>query len=397
MERRQFLQTFTGATTMLLSSAEKSYAAHTGDAGTLSDHIIEQVNTKKVRMYYPRYVSMNSQRGPHGCEFDDTVCEIITNQGAKGWGVPLWRTTEKEAKDFIVGKKMSEIFDPQTGILDKRAAFCDIALYDLAGVILNKPVYEILGAATPETFKCYSGMIYFDDLTRFYNKPLGMDLIVQECAFDYAVGYRQFKLKIGRGFKYTSKSVGMQRDIEVTKLVARNFPDCEILVDGNDGLTLGELQQYLEGIKDVSLFWIEEPFVENVEDYTRLKAFLQQRNIKTLLADGEASPIDHQLLSKLESMKLLDVRLNDIQDIGFSGWRQLMSQLKKSGTLASPHAWGSQLKTHVISHLTAAYGNTATIEGVTCISEEVDFGDYELKEGKLIPSGAPGFGMKLLK
>jgi hypothetical protein len=42
-------------------------------------------------------------------------------------------------------------------------------------------------------------------------------------------------------------------------------------------------------------------------------------------------------------------------------------------------------------------GNTLTIEGVTCQSEDVDFGDYKMEEGKLIPSSAPGFGMKLLK
>lgn len=396
MERRQFLQSITGGTAVLLS-AQQTRSSQITYGNILADHVIEKVNTKKLRMYYPRYVSMNSQRGPHGCEFDDTICEIITNQGAKGWGVPLWRTMEKEAREFVVGKKLSEVFNPQTGILDKRAAFCDMALYDLAGVILNKPVYEVLGAVRPEIFKCYSGMIYFDDLTLFYNKPMGMDLILKECAFDYAVGYRQFKLKIGRGFKYASKKSGMERDIEVTKLVAKSFPDCEILVDGNDGFTVEEFERYLEGIQDVKLFWIEEPFVENLGDYTRLKAFLKERNINTLLADGEASPIDHQLLAKLETMKLLDVRLNDIQDIGFSGWRKLMPQLKKSGTLASPHAWGSQVKTNIISHLSAAYGHTATIEGVTCISEDVDFGAYELKDGKLIPSSAPGFGMKLLK
>ncbi len=397
MERRQFLQTFAGGTAAVLSSAQSSQASYTSAGDSLADHVIKTISTKKMRMYYPRFVSMNSQRGPHGCEFDDTVVEIITNQGAKGWGVPLWRTQEQDARDFLVGKKVSEVFNPQTGILDQRAAFCDIALYDLAGVILNKPVYEILGATKPETFKCYSGMIYFDDLIRFYNKPMGMDLILRECEFDYAVGYRQFKLKIGRGFKYTSKSFGLERDVEVTKLVAKSFPDCDILVDGNDGLTLEELKQYLDGINGVNLFWIEEPFVENINDYKQLKAFLKERNIETLLADGEASPMDHQLLAQLESMKLLDVRLNDIQDIGFSGWRKLMAQLKKTGTLASPHAWGSQIKTNMISHLTAAYGHTATIEGVTCISENVDFGDYALKDGKLIPSSAPGFGMKLLK
>ena len=56
-----------------------------------------------------------------------------------------------------------------------------------------------MGAIQPETTLCYSGMIYFDDLTPFYNKPAGVDIILKECQFDYDLGYRQFKLKIGRG------------------------------------------------------------------------------------------------------------------------------------------------------------------------------------------------------
>ena len=65
--------------------------------------------------------------------------------------------------------------------------------------------------------------------------------------------------------------------------------------------------------------------------------------------------------------------------------------------LASPHAWGSQLKTNVIAHLAAACGKTVTIEGVTCVSDDIDFGNYRLENGKLIPSSAPGFGMTILK
>jgi D-galactarolactone cycloisomerase len=394
MERRQFLHTVSGSVAAYLSLNAQAHDSETADHSELNYHTIEKVITKKVRLYYPRFVSKNAIRGTHGWGSEDTVCELVTNQGAKGWGVPLWRP-ENDIKDYLVGKKVSDLFDPKVGLIDPKAAFCDIALHDLAGMILNKPVYEVLGVTTPEPCKCYSGMIYFDDLTPFFNKPLGLDLILQECEFDYSIGYRQFKVKIGRGNKFMSKAAGIQRDIEVTKLVAKSFPDCEILVDGNDGYTVNDLKQYLDGIHDTKLFWIEEPFRETVEDYKELKAFIEERDIKTLLADGEAYP-DHELLNKLIEMKLLDVHLTDIQDIGFTGWRQLMPQLKKSHTLASPHAWGTQLKTNVISHLSGAYGNTATIEGVTCVSDDVDLGTYELKDGKLIPSSAPGFGMNLL-
>ena len=92
----------------------------------------------------------------------------------------------------------------------------------------------------------------------------------------------------------------------------------------------------------------------------------------------------------------LDVYLTDIVGYGFTHWRKLMPRIEAMGVMASPHAWGDAAKTNSISHLSAGMGNTVTIEGVTCSSDEIDFGDYHIKNGLLHVSDAPGFGMKLL-
>jgi L-alanine-DL-glutamate epimerase-like enolase superfamily enzyme len=296
---------------------------------------------------------------------------------------------------FVKGKKLTDVFEVATGVKNEQALPLDIALHDLAGVILDKPVYELLGRTQPYITHCYSGMIYFDDIEPPDN-PAGLDKIVEECQYDYDYGYRQFKLKIGRGNKWMPKQEGLQRDIEVTKLVAENFPDCDILVDANNGYSVEDTIAYLKGIGNVKLFWIEEPFHETAHDYKKLKEWLTANNIETLLADGEAKP-DHDLLRKLEEQKIINVHLPDIIGYGFTPWRKLMPELIRMGTPASPHAWGSLLKTYYIAQLAGGLGNTLTIEGVTCQSEDVDFGDYKMEEGKLIPSSAPGFGMKLLK
>lgn len=398
MQRRNFIHTLSGAAAAAYLSAKPglSFAGKSDSfANELDYHTIEQVITKRVRLSYPRFVSKNAIRGNHGTGIDETLCELTTTQGAKGWAIVRWGNAEKEISEYLVGKKVSDLFSPSVGVTDATVMPCDFALHDLAGKILNKPVYELMGASKPETTLCYSGMIYFDDLTSFYTQPAGVDIILKECRFDYDLGYRQFKLKIGRGNKWMPKEAGIQRDIEITKLVARAFPDCDILVDGNDGYPVNEFEMYLKGIEGIKLFWIEEPFRETVEDYTRLRKILKDMGIKTLLADGEASP-DHAFLRKLEELKLIDVHLTDIQDLGFTAWRKLMPELKKLGILASPHAWGSQLKTYATAHLAGGLGNTVTIEGVTSLSDQIDFGDYRLENGKLIPSSKPGFGMTLL-
>lgn len=359
-------------------------------------HTIEKITSKKVRINFPRFVGKNAIRGNHGSCYDVTVCELVTDKGASGWNVELWKLPFQEAEKYVIGKKISDLFLPQKGLMDPNAAYFDIALHDLAGKILGIPVYKLMGADVPQVTSIYSGMIYFDDLTNYYNRPSGSDIILKECQFDYDLGYRQFKLKIGRGKKWLPTNEGIRRDIEITKLVAGAFPNCDILVDGNDGFTYEEFETYLKGIEGVKLFWIEEPFRETVEDYTKLNKLLKDMGYNALLADGEANA-DQAFIQTLEEMKLINVHLSDIQDIGYTGWRKLMPGLKKMDVFASPHAWGSQIKTNAVAHLAAALGNTITIEGVTCHSDEIDFGNYKIENGKLIPSTAPGFGMTLLK
>jgi len=362
----------------------------------LSYHKIKDIKFSTVKMNYPRLVGKNARLDLHGHGPDVEICSIRTDQGAMGWA--SLRGSRRDAEQIsgeLIGQKISDLFSSQLGTLKEAHIPFDIALHDLTGVILNKPVYEILGRKDPFITDYYSGMIYFDDLEPA-DRPAGIDRILEECQYDYGVGYRQFKLKIGRGHKWMPFSKGLQRDLDVTKAVADAFPDCRILVDGNNGFTSDQFIQYLKGIPAVNLFWIEEPFHETVGDYQKLRGFLKTEGITTLLADGEADP-DQNLLTTLFEKKLLDVHLTDIEGLGFTNWRKLMPKLIKLGAQASPHAWGSLLKSYYTAHLAGGLGNTVTIEGVTSTSDDVDLSGYNVKGGKLIPSSSAGFGMPLIK
>lgn len=403
MKRREFIHSINMGLSSSLLFSSKSFALDQfidlelgQDEKELSQHTIDSVVFSRVKLNYPRLVGKNAKLDLHGNGPDLDICVIRTDQGAMGWA--SLRGSKKDAEQLVpqlIGKKVSELFLPKQGtLLGKNIAF-DMALHDLAGVILQKPVYEMLGRKEPFITKYYSGMIYFDDLEPKDN-PAGIDKILEECRFDYGVGYRQFKLKIGRGHKWMPAAEGLQRDIDVTKAVAASFPDCEILVDGNNGFTSDDFIKYLQGVAGIKLFWIEEPFHETFADYKKLREYVQKEKLDTLLADGEADP-DQQFLKQLFEQKLLDVQLTDIEGLGFTNWRKMMPELVKTGTQASPHAWGSLLKTNYTAHLAGGLGNTVTIEGVTSTSDDMDLTAYSIKNGKLIPPNLPGFGMQLLK
>lgn len=390
MHRRDFLQTAVGV--WLVGLCGRLEAAES----PLSEHRLKAGVASQVELRWPRQVGKNSHLDVHGTGSRPLVVELTTDQGAKGWG-----SARGDAKDVnaaiekLKGKRLSEMFDPAIGITTPDAVPLDFALHDLAGIILEMPVYKMLGAKGPKATVCYSGMIYFDDLEPPAN-PAGIEQVMKNCQADVDYGYRQLKVKIGRGYKWMPKAEGMKRDVLVTREIARRFPEVEILVDANDGFTCEETIEYLEGIGDVKLFWIEEPFRETQKDYAQLRAWLKENNRQTLLADGEANP-DWKVLDRLFQDKLLDVQLVDVVGYGFTPWRKLLGDLIAQGIKSSPHAWGNLLKSHYVAHLAAGLGGIVTIEGVTCTSEDVDLGGYKLKDGKLSVSEEPGFGMKLLK
>ncbi|MFF0267216.1 enolase C-terminal domain-like protein [Kribbella sp. NPDC004536] len=339
---------------------------------TLSRHVISSVGTVDVRYEYLRTIGRNSFLGSHGNGGSVSAYVVETNRGATGWGLPL----SDGDPGLIVGRPVVELIDPELGVIDAAAEFLDYPLHDLAARILDVPVYAMLGGAGSPRVRCYSGGIYFDDLDG------GLDAIRHNLAQDHAFGFRDFKLKIGRGHRWMDVRAGLARDIEVTRLARELYPDAAILVDGNDGFTVNGLFEYLDSVEDCGLYWIEEPFAERRPDLQALHERLQG---STRVADGEYDPdVEHVLA--LANEGLIDVALMDVIGHGLTKWRQTMPLLKAE---ASPHAWGLPLKTLYAAHLAAGLGNTPIIEGVP------GPGTYTLEDGHVQLSEAPGFGLEL--
>lgn len=395
MNRRTFLAASASSAALGFSPSLRSAD------NPLAEHRIDRIETAKISVPWPRLVGRNAVKDVHGRGPTNLPAVVLhTDQGATGWGQVrgTWQTVDADYIETLQGKTIAELIDPTIGVLGDEWLPVDVALHDLVGVILNQPVWQLMsGKEKPELTKVYSGMIYFDDLDPKEN-PAGIDQVLKNCAWDYDFGYRQFKVKIGRGNRWMKPpEAGLRRDIEVVKAIHEAFPDVEILVDGNNGFTVDAMIQFCEGIGDVPLFWIEEPFHETVADWTRLNDWLDANGRKsTLCADGEAKP-DAEVLETLQENGVLDVRLEDTFGLGFTPWRKWLPQLAKAGVQASPHAWGSATKTLYTAHLLSAYGNAPTLEGVSTQGGNIDFGENQIVDGKYQPSSRPGFGVMLEK
>lgn len=362
----------------------------------LSQHKIDKVSFYRFRARYPRLHGKNARLSYHGFGGEVTVAKVCTDQGACGWGELSDSLQDaRAAAERITGKCLTDIFSVGTGILDDTLKALDIPLHDLAGVILGLPVSRMISESASPKIRVYDGAIYMNDIIP-EDRPQGVEQVLADCAYDYALGHRTLKIKIGRGSIWMEHDAGLARDIEVVRRIHEAFPDAGLMVDANDGYSVEDAIAFLEGIGDAPLVWFEEPFREEEKANRALREYLDVHRPRTLIADGE-SMTDIDLLHDLAAKGLLDVWQPDVCGYGFTAWRKLMKEIEEKGYLASPHAWGNVVKTHYCAHLAAAYPHhIPCIEAVLGESEGVDYGGYELHNGIMTLPDRPGFGMDLI-
>lgn len=365
----------------------------------LSEHTIEKITYYRYRCRYPRLHGKNARLSYHGFGGEQIAVMLWTDKGATGWGQLQISMSElekiKAAGNHLIGKVISEVFASETGILDEAWFHFDIALHDLAGKILGIPVSQMISENADTKINVYDGAIYMNDIIP-EERPQGIEQVLADCDYDYDLGHRTLKIKIGRGNIWMEHDEGLKQDIEVVRRIHEQHPDCALMVDANDGYTVEDTIAFLEGIGDTPIYWFEEPFREEEENNRRLREYLKLNRPLTLIADGE-SFTDIELLRELSRKGLLDVWQPDVLGEGFTSWRKLMKEIQANGWLASPHAWGTVVKTHYCAHLAAAYPHHIPfIEAVLGETEGVDYGGYELNCGVMTLSAKPGFGMDLI-
>ena len=395
MKRREFIK-ISGAG-LIAGAAGSAFSGPLAFPGKsdLDYHRIADIRFSTLSLRYKRPLGKSARFEARGDNIEEAIHILYTDKGASGWGLSRGSRESLESLfSLIRGKRVSDLIDPSAGVISPLNEAFDFSLFDLAGNILRKPVYRLLGKKKPEICVC-SSIICFDDLEPSGN-PSGIKKIMEECHSDFELGYRQLKIKTGRGFRWMEKDEGLKRDIEITRQVIEAFPGCNVLIDADKSFTSESFLSYLESCGPLALFWIEEPFPETIIDYARLSSWLKVHNQHPYLAAGKTDP-DEQVLQSLESQRVINVAVEDLLATGFSAWIKKIRLLKLRGIQASPATRGSAIRSNYTAHLAGAFATIPSIETAGCYSDDVDLGGYALDNGRLIPSAAPGFGMKVLR
>ena len=408
MDRRRFARTvLAGAAAVGAAGCWNSAAQFDAESATreLSGHRIAKIESQRSNDRYSHFVGRGAKGGATKFGFGREIRILVTDQGASGGAMS---GAKPEQTDPLIGAPVSDLYNMATGVSDE-AMPLDLPLHDLVGNILGLPVYQVLGAKGPTHVPIYTGSIHFEDLEPWPDGE-GIPRLLRECQVDYDLGYRAYKLKIGRGFGCMPKAEGLQRDIEVTRAVRERFPDCKILVDANNGYTVEEAQKYVTAVVDCGLYCIEEPFDENLDDYRRLRDHMRKVGCEATIMEGEMrsegaeEPWEYGWYTKrhverlfaLAEEGLVDIINMDLALVGYTRWRRVMPELSGAGLLASPHTWAGTPRPYYCAQLAAGVGNVDIVEGIPGKASGMDTSAFSFDEaGNLVVPEAPGFGIGL--
>ncbi|HET7343068.1 MAG TPA: mandelate racemase/muconate lactonizing enzyme family protein [Methylomirabilota bacterium] len=121
----------------------------------------------------------------------------------------------------------------------------DIALWDLKGKAVDRPVWALLGGALRERVPAYVTGFYYRDGER-------EDDLVREAAMYVEAGYRTIKVKVGG----LSSRADAARVGVIRKAVGR---DVAIMLDANQGWSLPTAVEAARRCAEHDIFWLEDP------------------------------------------------------------------------------------------------------------------------------------------
>ncbi|MBO0722528.1 MAG: hypothetical protein J2P41_17015 [Blastocatellia bacterium] len=146
---------------------------------------------------------------------------------------------------------------------------------------------------------------------------------------------------------------------------------------------------------DANLYWIEEIFPEDVQQYTDLRAKMRHAGMKTLIADGESVSNIASFKPYLEPRRVIDVMQMDIRTGGILENLALARMCEAAGAVSIPHNWGSQIGGLMGLHLAKAVSNVVAAEDDRSTSDLIVAEGYEFREGAYNLPENPGLSIRV--
>ncbi len=208
------------------------------------------------------------------------VCEVETDNGLIGLGncalAPQVAKTiiERHLAPLVIGQDpwdteyVWQRMYRQTmawgrkGIGMAAISAVDLAIWDILGKAVGKPVFKLLGGRTKAKIPCYA--------SKLYSQPL--DALAAEAQRYVDAGFQAVKMRFGWG--PADGPAGMRRNLDLVRTVREVIgPDRDLMCEAYMGWTLDYARRMLPKLADYEPRWLEEPVIpDDIGGYAELRA-----------------------------------------------------------------------------------------------------------------------------
>jgi D-galactarolactone cycloisomerase len=379
MDRREFIRNTIGVSAAL--------ALPTPLLPLSSPPPIKITEAKFLRLRYPermprkRNGTIESGGGPSGM----TQMEIYTDAGIIGRSIPAG------GNEIITGQLMPRIAGMNPfhieAIWDRMYRFnrkpvakgpyisamgsVDIALWDIVGKALNKPVCEVLGVFS-ERIRVYAAGGY-------YEEGKGIPELVKEMESYVSEGFRAVKMKIG------GESMGL--DTERVRAVREAIgPKIDLMIDANNRWTAFEAIRFGHMVEKYNPFWFEEPV--EPDDFAGSARVRQALSIPVASGENEFTRWGARDLIQANAVDIL--QCDTVLSGGISEGRKIANLASAYHIPVSPHG-----DPHMAVHLLASLPNALIMETYPAVESQYNLALplFPVKDGYIETPKKPGLGI----
>lgn len=260
----------------------------------------------------------------------------------------------------------------------------DIAVWDLMGKLVNKPVFKLLGGRTKDKIPVYYSKLYAGTI----------DAMQAEASAARKDGYQGYKMRFGFGPK--DGMAGMRENIKRAEAVREVIGyDVDLMFECYMGWNLDYAKRMLPKLERFEPRWLEEPVIaDDVEGYRELNAM---GSVPISGGEHEFSIIGCKDLIEKKAVSVLQYDTNRVG--GITAAQKINAIAEAFQVPVVPHA--GQMHNY---HLTMANANCVISEYFPIFDVEVGNelfyyifeGDPQAVDGHLqLDDNKPGLGISI--
>ena len=333
----------------------------------------------------------------------DLACVVTARDGTWGFGFgsfspPAVSIINDHLGPLITGQSSmatEKLFDVMqratahygtSGLASYAISAVDMALWDLKGKVLQRPVYELLGGPQKSSIPCYASATGHD-----YGLENSIEWFLE-------LGFKAVKVFFRHG--PTDDMEGLRRNEELVATARELIGDeRELMADAWMSFDVEYVVRLSEALKPYRIKWLEDSLrPEDLGSYSRLR----QRIPHQILATGEHW-YSIPPFAFAAANGLIDIFQPDIRWVGgISAVLRICHLAEGHGQSVLPHGGMNYPYGQHLSFAMPAVSWGERSEGVSPpgvpLAEMVKLpGTAVIDNGELVPSDAPGFGLEITK